>query len=428
MQAGLSSMLMRIAILLSACFSQVAFSGLQRVKSSEIEAASKILKTFDLSDEGISSLQAVTFISAESSDGADFPITNRVRLLKKEKHDLWLMRQRQAERDGKNPAYWSFVAILVDKQRYPPSSYYFEFAPAPVGSGGFPEEIKPRVDCLRCHPNGPRMIRPQLMLNEASQGLLQKWNESIANYGLIRNVDNAGGISIETKGHLPFPFCTNCHDSKSGVRNSLFRRNALAIRYLVDTDAMPPGKEKLSAGQKHCIKEWLEGTKPSLPCLELRQPAVPKGKSMGLKATVSTQLHSFDVSGFRTSLRLKCGESVNSCHVSGSIDTSGLASGIELRDRHIQETLSPLGPIGLSSSIFDRNDLEDGKPIAIEIIAGGRVVRAPISVECSSDLTLCNIRKLSLRLKDFPIQVPNLFGFTFKGDFQIAGSFPLYLD
>jgi len=397
-----------------------------------------ILRAIDAREVALLTSPSFMFQSAESSEGLPYPITNRIHLIRKGIQDVWLMRQKQKESDGDNPAKWSFFAIVLDRTQTPPVSHYFELAPEAPEKKTWPKVLEPSAPCLRCHSNGPRVIRPlQSQIGEKAK-LMEQWNDSIAKIGLVSHAGAKGLSGKGTQDALPFGACTQCHNS-SGIRTALHRENITSIQFLVNHRHMPLEEPPLKPFEKTCLEAWLEERPMTPECVAYSRQQHTQSRVIGnerergsgedndlekgLLARVATTLGAFEVRGLHAAVRVRCGDRSN-CRVRGQIHTALLKTGIGLRDQHLMSAFAPLNHrIELESEVFTfpKGD-EVGKvfSVAVTLKNAKKVQTVPVRLQCSG--TRCTLQKFDLSLKDLGITPPSFFGMTVQDYVHIWGT------
>ena len=211
--------------------------------------------------------RSVSFESAESSHADQISTINSVSLIQADGLDVWLMHQYRDLQTPqglaqlallspearaviqKRPVF--YVGIAVDTKAQPPVAYYLEFrdgfAGAGTGAGAnkIPQLAPYSVTCFRCHPSGPRVLRPQAASHGAhsqdvahDRGMapvlrarLDSFNAKISNYGVVKTYFPSPSAQTrlgllappEPGAFLPVKdrTCVGCHSVSSGVRNAL---------------------------------------------------------------------------------------------------------------------------------------------------------------------------------------------------------------
>jgi hypothetical protein len=203
-------------------------------------------------------------------------VYNRILFYEKDEKDIWLMQQSHHGLD-KKWNQWDRLAIVVDKSTSPKRAQFFQLPPGKMKTemGALRSlEIQPRIDCLRCHSNGPRLIRPkQLKTSGAWENVLHTarllwWNLKILTYGRVnvslspRQVRNHwlrpeiahGADQLEVK------TCSKCHRNQGlFARGPLTRYQVETIRFLIESKSMPPWGHTLSEQEKVQLKDFING-------------------------------------------------------------------------------------------------------------------------------------------------------------------------
>ena len=103
--------------------------------------------------------QEVFIESEESKTITGNPVFNKIKWIKREDKDIWMMKQSHHGTHTKN-GEWDRLAIVIDKTKSPMTARFYQLESGPLEWMGDPREIPFRVSCYMCHSNGPRAIRP----------------------------------------------------------------------------------------------------------------------------------------------------------------------------------------------------------------------------------------------------------------------------
>lgn len=195
--------------------------------------------------------------SLESRTPQNKPIYNKISLKQIKDSDIWSMRQ---SHHGLNTDKWDHIEIRVNKSTSPYSVTYHQ-----LENG---KEVEYKADCLRCHSNGPRFIRPKegivkLTLKDKLQ--LLKWNMLIKSYGIMNYKENKISrrelVLHEMKPSIEFAkikSCTQCH-TKNGPRAPLSDQHKLTSEFLVRKGMMPPWPYKITKSDKRLLNKFHYG-------------------------------------------------------------------------------------------------------------------------------------------------------------------------
>ena len=192
----------------------------------------------------------LVFKSAESKtkDGGD--VFNKIQFMHQDGRDIWKMNQSHY---GLNSRKWDNIKIIVDKRSNPPVVSFHQTIEN--------KDIEYSANCLRCHSNGPRLIRPtqSFKFSLKERITLTYWNLTIKSYGktLLKKVPLTYNRKVELK--LPqeniivsHKKCIKCHSS-SGARNSISSFQRGSILHLLKTNEMPPWPYKITQKEKNEI-------------------------------------------------------------------------------------------------------------------------------------------------------------------------------
>ena len=219
---------------------------------------------------------AVLIQSWESRTRQDLPVYNRIRWFKEGSFDIWMMNQSHlgVNAPQKN---WDRLAIVVERSQFLNRARFYQLPPGELkwDQTLISKAKEYRVSCFLCHPNGPRVIRPDsassLKLNWSDRLRLLAWNLKIKSYGRVIT-EKVAPLELAHK-KVPFRFsgtfensplilkpCVSCHrDSGIFARGTLYRQNGIAIRSMIEKGIMPPLGFRLSPEEKNQIERFLIG-------------------------------------------------------------------------------------------------------------------------------------------------------------------------
>ena len=126
----------------------------------------------------------VVFESLESKTGSGTAVFNEISLKSSHEKDIWQMKQ---SHHGIHAKDWDEVKITVNKDAIPFKASYHQ-----IKNG---KEVEFKTSCFRCHPSGPRFIRPNyaskdVVLDAKSRLTILKWNVLIKSYGDVAHIEN----------------------------------------------------------------------------------------------------------------------------------------------------------------------------------------------------------------------------------------------
>lgn len=214
--------------------------------------------------------QAVLFQSQESKGLGDSPVLNQVRYFNLPQKEVWMMGQKHQGEE------WQRLAIVVSDVAGKKTAQFFQLAPGPLEWQENLPKKEYRVSCFMCHPNGPRVIRPESHSTLAPLGVKERakiflWNLKIKSYGRVeahpQHAQEAASIATpfrhsgkRSNEKLKVKTCLWCHQEEGWFkRGELTRQNALTIEWMVSTGQMPPLGMKLSAVEKKELERFLMG-------------------------------------------------------------------------------------------------------------------------------------------------------------------------
>lgn len=175
---------------------------------------------------------AITFKSWESKGPTGGEVYNEISYKKEQDKEIWMMRQSHFG-PHPNKKTWDRVALIMNDGNVS----FYQLAPGEMDFKNF-KEIPKKVDCLNCHSNGPRLIRPD---PESSLPLFQRlkitwWNYKIKNTGHIKQQEQNQFQTLNLRA------CTRCHNNQDGPRSFLTEKNRDTILFLVEKKLMPPNR------------------------------------------------------------------------------------------------------------------------------------------------------------------------------------------
>lgn len=212
----------------------------------------------------------ILFQSKESKTLTGEAVYNKIKLVRSQGRDIWLMNQSHEGMDSKN---WDRLAIIVKDNEA-------TFLQLPPGKLEWSEDllkqsIPSRVSCFTCHSNGPRAIRAEetssVLLNLKSQAKIFLWNFRIKSYGRIK--ESQWHAQRDLKLQRPFRLqskrdnevlsvrsCLQCHNNEGFfARGNLTRQNADTIKFMLDQNLMPPLGFTLSKKERKEIENFVQG-------------------------------------------------------------------------------------------------------------------------------------------------------------------------
>lgn len=209
----------------------------------------------------------ITFQSIESKTIDEHEVFNQVSLETHQDQDIWKMRQSHG---GRNLPLkeWDELMIKVDRNKRPYQVTYHQLKDG--------KEIEFKVSCYFCHSNGPRIIRPEIISNEAPLNFRQRmqiqlWNLRMKSYGKVE-IKREAHLLAGKKRITPLKYfgkndleplklssCTMCHHDGWWGRGNLTRQQALPIAHLTKNGSMPPWPFTISPAEKEKLEEHLKG-------------------------------------------------------------------------------------------------------------------------------------------------------------------------
>lgn len=201
--------------------------------------------------------QEVQFESLESKTLKGEDIFNKVSLNKTKEKDTWSMKQ---SHNGFHTKDWDNIQIVVHKDMSPPKVSYHQ-----LKNG---KEVEYKASCYRCHPSGPRLIRPNYDSKTKSLDFKEKltilnWNLLIKSYGNIQLKENnpflrnkpLGNKTELSKKHLEIGSCTKCHDGEIRSKLTLIQKGS--TEFLVKKKMMPPWPYSITKKDKRYLKRFI---------------------------------------------------------------------------------------------------------------------------------------------------------------------------
>lgn len=193
---------------------------------------------------------AISFPSEESRTDTGMVVWNKVSFSREAGSDVW--RMRQSHYGPSHPMKdWDELKIVVNDKKVE----FFQLKNN--------QEIPFKVSCFQCHPNGPRVIRPDPSntLPTVAKSQIALMNLRIKSYGVLTAV-NKPLFKHEDKMNnavLKLPKCMSCHNQDGWFsRNFLTRQNAPTITFMVKKEHMPPIGGLTPKEQKY-IRDFLNG-------------------------------------------------------------------------------------------------------------------------------------------------------------------------
>ena len=157
--------------------------------------------------------QPVLMESLESKTKSGAVVYNKIFLEEKENKHVWFMKQ---SHNGPHSREWDEIKIMVNFEGNSKKVTYHQ-----IKDG---KEVEYKASCLRCHSNGPRLIRANLNSKNAPLAIgdrmrIFRWNLLIKSYGEVETVSNNPFERkvplIKNKEHqkvkLKISSCINCH-------------------------------------------------------------------------------------------------------------------------------------------------------------------------------------------------------------------------
>lgn len=220
---------------------------------------------------------SVLFESQESKSRRQGPVFNRIQLLSGSTKDIWVMNQVHDQMpQTQDFSKWDRIAIVIDKTQKPKVALFYQLK-STAEKELFSEtefeknKIPITAACFTCHPNGPRVIRPNWESPTFSYGLRDRWlvkywNFKIKSYGRVVSRNNSPEFAITfhlyeilNPQKLTLKSCTKCHNNNGLFgRGELTQLNAPTIKHMVDQGLMPPWPKSLTQKEKLEIKKFVD--------------------------------------------------------------------------------------------------------------------------------------------------------------------------
>ncbi|MGZ3769003.1 MAG: hypothetical protein ACXVCP_06905 [Bdellovibrio sp.] len=213
----------------------------------------------------------IVFESMESKSLNNAAVYNKIKWFNFANKDVWMMNQ---SHDGLSAQKWDRLAIVIDKTQTPKLAKFYQLEPGALEWSEGLKEVPLRVSCFMCHPNGPRVIRPNLDSSTAplpwqDRIKLSLWNLKIKSYGRLKtsapSYENLKAVPFRWPDHyanepLTVKTCTKCH-KESGLfaRGTLLRQNILTVKFMVEKGLMPPLGMSLSNLEKSQLEKFIAG-------------------------------------------------------------------------------------------------------------------------------------------------------------------------
>ncbi len=292
------------------------------------------LRRVPFDEKGLDAAPSVRFVSAETAffsfkdRGRRVYVKNRGHLFEQERFDYWVLHQTMEEPGFSNTT--RFI-IVVDKSVVPRRAFFLQLKDGVVAPNELPSPRGFTTRCFSCHPNGARIVRPQVSdklppLTAADKALLKKWNAIIAAYRVTdtwvpeprRSLTDEQVAALPPSAKPPSDYevpvrevgemanaplvmagCVGCHRRDSGVRGPLVMQNAesilMMLHYPVDPYHMPKvvegtdyvhpfdelGSAALTPFEQDCLVQWLSqeqdggGLRLDGVCRDPKRPSGP---------------------------------------------------------------------------------------------------------------------------------------------------------
>jgi hypothetical protein len=209
--------------------------------------------------------------SQESRTNENQPVFNKIKYIKKENKDIWMMNKSHF---GKNPSdnKWERLAIVIENKKA--SFYQIEPGPLEWSEDLLQKQVSYRATCFACHNNGPRAIRAntaEMNINWANQVKIFFWNLKIKSYGRIYASEEMAQAdqSRETpfrhasdydNQELKTATCVKCHNEDGFfARGFLKRQQAGTIEFMIENKLMPPPGISLPPKEEQQILDFIAG-------------------------------------------------------------------------------------------------------------------------------------------------------------------------
>lgn len=404
----------------------------------------------------------VTFESAESTHADGIPTINAVNLVQGNGLDVWLMRQERvftspqararmsslAAKDRKEiearPVF--HVGIVVDTKVTPHLAFYLEFNAGfewPNTKKGVPDLAPFSVACVRCHPSGPRVMRPQASLavpalTRDKRALLALWNARIAAYGVVKTHfpeqttrSRLGRlVPDDPQSYVPVTNteCVGCHADASGVRSALLEMHRPTMDFLtghgrnLEGDIVPLQAGSGGGGGG--------GQAPEMPFWDqvAAQPVPTKtrwtldaGSELSIK--VPTTVGHFEIEELPVAGELTC--ELETCGGVFNVTLDLARTGIDLRDAHLHARVlqSARFPMARVEAAQCPLTLGTTHECLVKISWRGlhHKVKAMVHTKRIGQGIDVSLDVIELALKDFEIQPPAFLAVRVLESVQVSG-------
>ncbi len=420
------------------------------LKGVAVAETSPAMAALPLSDSQFSQTSFIELTSAQSFAEDGRHIINRIALVENKNQDSWIMKQK-VEGNSK----WNTLLLIVDKKQMPYSAYYYEL-----------NENKPKyfsAVCFHCHSSGPRKIRPLISLSSftpVQKDLLNKWNAKIESYRVVKTPQLMGalkmtqlkGSALEIAPALPIVYrdslhnevlhsqrCYECHNSQTGLRSELKRLNLESIDFLVEHNEMPLNRLKLSKLEKKCLQAWVHLEAGKVMPAECQKNGEVKSSSeskyvidsgnSSLQAEVTSRIGNFStkfkIENFLLAGSGEC-EGNRLCSAEIIIGLKKLATGISLRDEHLQDEVLETKKFPVATLSFSQQKMNWGEKtpqkISISIRSQMKDIQLPLTCKRSASEEIhCEFADVALNLADFDLALPQHFGAKVEPIVAISG-------
>lgn len=195
---------------------------------------------------------SILFKSYESKTKDNKEVWNKITLISTNDKDIWKMKQ---SHHGISSKVWDDIEIIVTKKSYPYRAQYKQLKDGKI--------IDYKASCFRCHPNGPRLIRPHLntQLSIKEKILLTKMNSLIKSYGYVKTEDVFKSkvplikSRINKSKHLKIKSCYKCHNGIE--RGFITKENTETAKFLLLNKQMPPWPYTIGKAEVNLLNEFL---------------------------------------------------------------------------------------------------------------------------------------------------------------------------
>lgn len=185
------------------------------------------------------------FVSHESKHVNGDPIYNRILLLTKGDEEIWMMQQQQKQYDS-HFQKWDRLAIVVNNLQKTVQFYQLRPGPLEWTTETRQMAIPNKVNCLICHANGPRAIRPDPKTSLSWKNRLQimLWNQRIKRSPRLSTEHvqqkNFDKDYPSAKSQLLIKACARCHNDSENGRGYLTTQHRFSIVFMLENHLMPP--------------------------------------------------------------------------------------------------------------------------------------------------------------------------------------------